>query len=176
MATRRKKAKAARKAAMKSDGLVTRRELAGLLSVHMQTVTKWEQEGLPIAERGRKGKPSRYREVDVRAWLQLREEAAKQPGAVNLIAERARKERAQAILAEQAYQIRMRDLLPREEVEKAWSAEVSAVRTKLLAWPATLADRLHRAATTDGVAGVEQALNDAVRDVLRELADPDRAA
>jgi hypothetical protein len=39
--------------------LVTRRELAARLGVHMQTVTKWEREGLPIAERGRRGRPSR---------------------------------------------------------------------------------------------------------------------
>lgn len=141
----------------------------------MMTITKHEREGMPIAQRGSRGRPSYYREVDVRAWLQLREEAAKQTGA-NPLQDRARKERAQAALAEQAFQIRMRDLLPRDEVEKLWAAEVDAVRTLLLSWSTTLADQLFRAATVDGIGGVERVLTDAVRDVLRELADPDRGA
>lgn len=153
--------------------LLTRRELAALLHVHMMTVTKWERDGLPVATRGRRGKPSRYREVVVRAWLQQREEAAKQPGsAFDLVKERSRRERAQAVLAEQAFSMRARDLLPREEVERAWAAEVAAVRAKLLAWPMTLADQVHRAAVLEGLPGVERVLHEAVRQALRELAEP----
>lgn len=152
--------------------LVTRRELAGSLGVHMQTVTKWEREGMPISAPGGKGRATRYSEADVRAWRRQREELAAKPGSegVDLIKERARKERAQAVLAEQAYSIRTRDLLPREEVEKGWAAVIGAVRTKLLALPATLSDQLARAAVTDGVAGVERVLQTAVSDALRELA------
>lgn len=153
--------------------LLTRRELSAILNVHMMTVTKWERDGLPVAQRGRRGKPSLYRETAVRAWLQQREQAAAQPGtATDLAIERARRERAQAILAEQAFSIRARDLLPREDVERVWAAEVSAVRAKLLAWPTTLADQVHRVAVLEGLAGVERVLNDSVRQVLRELADP----
>lgn len=155
---------------------LTRRELAERLGVHMQTLTKWEREGLPIAERGRKGKPSLYREVDVRAWLAAREEAAQTGGVVDVARERARKDRAQAVLAEQTYQIRAKELLPRVDVEKTWAAEVSAVRTRLLSWSTTIADRVHRAGTLHGVAGVERELRDATEDVLRELANPGRVA
>jgi phage terminase Nu1 subunit (DNA packaging protein) len=154
-----------------SASLLTRRELAALLDVHMQTVTKWEQDGLPIAERGRKGKPSLYREADVRAWLQAREEAAKVPGApLDVAQERARKEHWQALLAEQTHRARERELLPRVEVEKEQGALVAAIRTKLLALPTTYSDRLGRAFTLDGLPGLERAFDDAVRDVLRELA------
>jgi len=62
----------------------------------------------------------------------------------------------------------------REAVEKTWAAEVAAVRTKLLSWSTTLADKLHRVATTAGVPGIERVLEEATRDVLRELADPER--
>lgn len=159
------------------DGVrLTRRELAERLGLHMQTITGYERDGMPISERGRKGKPSLYSEVDVRAWLAAREEAAQTGGVVDVARERARKDRAQAILAEQTYQIRAKELLPRVDVEKAWSAETSAVRTKLLSWPTTIADKVHRAGTLNGVAGVEAALRDAVEDVLRELADPNRVA
>jgi phage terminase Nu1 subunit (DNA packaging protein) len=154
--------------------LLTRRQLASALGVHMQTITKWEQEGMPVAQRGSRGRASHYDELEARAWKQLRDEAAKQPGAVNLVAERARRERAQAALAEQSYQIRMRDLLPREEVEKVWAAEVVAVRTTLLTWSTSLADALHRVALTEGPSGIERELQEAVRNVLRELSSPDR--
>ena len=152
--------------------LLTRRELAGALNVHMMTVTKWERDGLPVAVHGRRGRPSRYREVDVRAWLQQREEAAKTTGNLDVAQERARKERAQAILAEQTYSIRARQLIPREEVERTWFAEVTAVRAKLLAWPTTHADQIARAVTLEGLPGVERLLNELVRQLLRELAEP----
>lgn len=51
-----------------SEKLVTRRELAEKHSVHMQTITKWEREGMPVAERGPKGATV----ADVRAWLKAR--------------------------------------------------------------------------------------------------------
>jgi phage terminase Nu1 subunit (DNA packaging protein) len=154
--------------------LPTRRELAKLLDVHPQTVVKWEQSGMPIAAPGRKGKATRYRETDVRQWLAARESAAKESGVVDLARDRSRKERAQAILAEQAFSLRARNLLPRDEVEKAWGTEVAAVRTKLLSWPTTLAARVHRVATLEGEPGVERVLQEAVLDVLRELSDARR--
>lgn len=156
------------------DALVTRRDLAKRLDVHMQTVCKWEQDGMPIAQRGRAGKPSLYDELAVRAWLEAREVAAKTSGTVDVARERAMKERAQAELARQTYQMRQRELVPRVEVERVWSSEVAAVRTKLLAIPQAYADRVHRAATLEGLIGVEQVLKDAVVDALRELSDPER--
>lgn len=64
-------------------------------------------------------------------------------------------------------------LLPVDEVRRVWSAHIAAVRTKLLALPVTLADKVHRTATLEGAGGVERALNVAVRDVLTELATGD---
>lgn len=160
--------------------LLTRRVLAAVLGVHMQTVFKWERDGLPLAVRGRKGKPSKYREADARAWIQAREDAAKKSGTVDVAQERARKERAQAVLAEQTYEARARELLPRVEVQKAWEAEVVAVRNKLFAWSATIADKLFRVATLEGLPGVENVLNEEIREVLRQLSggedDPPAAA
>lgn len=157
------------------DGtLLTRRELADRLHVHMQTVTKWEREGMPIAERGRKGRASRYREEDVRAWLDAREAAAKQSGHVDVTQERARKERAQAVLAEQLAATRARHLLPADEVARVWSAEVAAVRSIILASYTSQADKIHRIATLEGVGGVEAVLKELAHEVLRQLADPER--
>jgi P27 family predicted phage terminase small subunit len=166
-------AKEARASARGSSRLMTRWELAALFGHHRQTVTKWERDGLPVAVRGRKGKPSKYRERDVRAWLQQREEAAKQPGSVFDVAkEKAGLAREQADLTRQTRLARARDLLPRDEVERIWTAEIAAVRAKLLAWPMTLADQVHRVAVLEGLPGVERVLQEAVRQVLRELAEP----
>lgn len=154
--------------------LLTRRELADRFHVHMQTVTKWEREGMPIAERGRKGRASRYREEDVRDWLSAREQAAKTSGHVDVAQERARKERAQAVLAEQLAATRARLLLSADEVARVWSGEVAAVRSIILASYTSQADKIHRIATLEGVGGVEAALKELAHEVLRQLADPDR--
>ena len=149
--------------------LVTRRELAAKFDVVMMTITKWEREGMPITERGRRGKPSRYSVPAVAAWLDQREEAARIGTSLDLVQERARKERAQAILAEQTVAIRAGELVPRAETERVWIAEIVAVRAKLLAWPATLSNQLHRERIRDGAAGLERVLKIAVDEVLLEL-------
>lgn len=142
----------------------------------MQTVTKWEADGLPLLERGRKGKPSYYDLEAVRDWVGKRDDAARTNGTVDVAQERARRERAQATLAEQTFQMRSLELLPRVEVERAWEAEVIAVRTKLLSIAPTYAERVYQAAMSDGIGGVERLLTESVNDVLRELADVDEAA
>ena len=142
----------------------------------MQTVTKWEADGLPVLERGRKGKPSFYDLEAVRDWVGKRDDAAKKNGTVDVAQERARRERAQAVLAEQTFQMRSRELLPRVEVERVWESEVIAVRTKLLQIPPTFAERVYQAAVSEGIGGVERILMESVHDVLRELTDVEEAA
>jgi len=149
---------------------LTRVELARALGCNPRTIPKWQEEGLPVALRGRGGRPSRYDETEVRAWLGARAEVAKGEGSLDWSQERARKEHWQALLAEQLHKARERELLPRTEVEKAWGGEVAAVRAKLLAWRTTLSDRITRAATLEGERGVERVLDEAVREVLGELA------
>lgn len=157
-----------------APALLTRRELADRLGIHPATVTKWERAGMPTAKRSPRGRSSLFNESEVRSWRDATDAAARLAGgATDLQADRARRERAQAALAEQALEIRARELLPAAEVELLWSREVAAVRAKLLALPLTLADRVHRAAT-EGVVAVEQVLADAVRDALREFAESDR--
>lgn len=155
---------------------LTRKELAKLLGCDARTVSKWQEEGLPVAVRGRGGRPSRYDEAQVQAWIAVRTEAGKREGALDWSQERALKEHWQAQLSEQLHAARARDLLPRVEVEKEWSAFVTAIRSKLLSWAATLTDRLDRARTLHGLPGMERAIDEAVRDVLRELAGEQAAS
>jgi hypothetical protein len=156
--------------------LVTRKELAKRLGVHPITITKWEGEGLPVERRGRAGKPSLYREDAVLVWHTHREQGREHATAkADPFAARARRETAQAALAEQAYRMRERDLLPRHEVETTWAAEVARVKAAILAWRSTLADPLCRAAVTHGVAAVEQLLDKETAHLLAELSAPPHA-
>jgi len=164
-----KTTRARKRSAPSVRGLVTRRELAKRLGCNARTIAKWIEEGLPVAKRGRGGRPSKYDEAAVRAWIEVREEAARS-NAPDLMASRARKELAQAVEAEQRVAIRAGKLIPIEEVDRIWSGQVAAVRARLLAWPTALADRLHRVAALEGAAGVERVLQEIVYDALRELA------
>lgn len=158
----------------KPGKLLTRAELAKALDVNAQTITKWVGAGMPVERKGRRaGQNHQYREADVRAWLEERE-AANHGEAIDLTQARTRKELAMAILNELKAAEMKRDLLPREDVEMQSAAEKAAVKAKLLAWSTTLADALHRAAARHGVAGIERLLNHEVREVLSELADPER--
>lgn len=160
--------------AQQQEPLLGRKELAALLGVHAQTVVKWMADGCPVAEPGRAGVAHKYRESEVRAWLQLREDSAERGGTVDLAKARAEREHWQAKLNEQKYKQLQRELLPAEEVEAAWRAEVTAIRAQLLAIPITVADRIHRAAVLEGVTGVERVLDEVIRKALAELADPER--
>ena len=149
--------------------LVTRLELARRLRCDPRTICKWQEEGLPVARRGRGGRASLYDVPTVRAWRRLREAAAaKEPA---LAASRARQANAQAAESEQRVATRARQLIAIEDVERIWSDQVIAVRARALALPAALADRLLRIGVTEGAAGIERLLQAAVDEMLRELAD-----
>jgi phage terminase Nu1 subunit (DNA packaging protein) len=154
----------------KPKAMLTRQELAGAIGVHPDTVAGWAaDEDMPVAQRGRGGKPSLYDLGAVLAWRKAREEAER-AGPLDPVQEKARRDHWQATLAEQTWRVRNGKLLAAEEVEKAWLSEVAAVRAKLLAVPTTYADRVFRAGTLDGVGGVERLLKEAVHGALRELA------
>lgn len=148
-------------------GLLTRRELAERFCVSPETTFKWERSGMPCALSDGPGKPSFFRESDVRAWMAKRSEQAGTVG--NGLDPREQKELWQARLAEQQHQLRSRELVFVSDVEKVWSAEVYAIRAVLLNLPVAFADRVYRAAMDSGAAGVEAVLKSAVYEALREL-------
>jgi phage terminase Nu1 subunit (DNA packaging protein) len=153
-------------------GWLTRRQLAPRLGVHPESIVRWEREGMPCKRPGRHGRPSWFSEREVRAWLAAREAAVQTAGPVDLMRERARREKAQAVLAEQLFQARARALLPADEVEKKWTQEIAGAKAILLASYTQGADKVFHAATTDGLRGVERELQAIVFAALRELAGP----
>lgn len=153
---------------MNDAKLMTRVELARALRKNPQSVTKWLAEGMPVAKRGKGGRASLFDPEAVGAWLEARNTVVSD-GPVDVARERARKERAQAILAEQLAASRARELLPVAEVERVWSAERDAIRTAVLTLPSQ-APRVFRVGTLDGEPGVEKALKEIAHEILRELA------
>lgn len=149
----------------------TRAQVAAAEGVHPDTVTKWKNRGCPIARRGRRGVPDHYDIGVVRAWrVSVESKPSDNAGVVDLARERSRKERAQALLAEQKYAERAGQLLEAEDVRVTWAGHVVAVRAKLLAIPQALTARVCRAYTTGGEIAVERVLEDAMHEALEELA------
>ena len=170
---RSKQIRARPEAKPKEVKLLTRQELAAAIGKHPDTIAAWvSEEGMPVADRGRGGRASKYDLQAVLAWLSAREEAQR-AGPLDPVQEKARRDHWQATLAEQTYRVRKGKLLDADEVERAWAAEVAAVRAKLLSVPTTYADKIFRAATLageGGVGAVERLLRDAVHSALHELA------
>ena len=147
--------------------LVPKPVLARVFHVAPGTIDKWLDESppLPRVYAGARGKPGLYLIPDCVAWFVARTEAKHGGPGLNPVEERAKKERAQKNLAEQTFKVRSRELLPVGEVERGLTAVVVAIKARLLAWQQTLADRIHRAATLEGLPGVEAILHEAVREV-----------
>lgn len=157
---------------MPDPSLLDRKALAAAFGTHRQTIVKWEQAGMPIAERGRRGRPSRYALPAVVAWFVARELAARgvdgaalDPTAERALLDRRRREEVEARLA------RTRgEWLLRTDFQRVLGKAVTEIRAKLLAAPRAWALALTKAATERGPAGVEQALMARVREILEALA------
>jgi len=131
---------------------------------------------MPVAERGRGGRSSKYNLEECQAWQKARNATAVSGSTPfsEVNRERARKERAQAQLAEQAFLIKAGELLPLDAVEKRWSAEIVALRAKLLAWKRSqVAEQLFRTALVDGQGAFDDLLSEAIDELLRDLSVPD---
>lgn len=152
---------------------IGRREAAEILEVHVDTVSKMLREGLEVAVVHRAGKKGAL--VLSRRAVEAWDAARRAPDGLDPRQERARRDRAAADLAELKLRVQRGELLEVADVEATWSAHIAAVRPKLLAWPATLTDRLYRAAR-QGAGAVELELDRAVREVLEELAAGDLEA
>jgi phage terminase Nu1 subunit (DNA packaging protein) len=150
------------------ERLLTRTEVAAVVGCHLRTLQKWQRLGCPVAFEAR-GKPSLFRERDVRAWL-ARYQGKLKASRAELDEARARKDRAMAQVARLTFEHRAGNLLPCEDVERPWSAQLIAVRALLLASPSTHADAVLHAALTEGRLGVERTLAGIAREVIREIA------
>jgi phage terminase Nu1 subunit (DNA packaging protein) len=161
---------AARAAEALADRLWTRWELAVLLGQHPQTIVKWERDGMPIAVRGSRGLPSKYRLADVWRWALEKARGGATSGELSLSGERARLAEVQRAEAELRVQTRKGELLERADVAKVWGEQITNAKTELRGIPHAVADRCVQVARTDGASGVERVLAQVIDDALRGLA------
>jgi len=123
--------------------LFTRRGLASAFDVHMQTVTGWEQDGMPIALRGARGRPSMYRLKDCIEWKTTRDvQALGGAGELSPQAERALLDRRRREELEIKIRVRRGELVEAAEVERDFEDMASAVKARLRRIPDAVADRV----------------------------------
>jgi phage terminase Nu1 subunit (DNA packaging protein) len=170
---------------MSSQTFITKADVAAALNVDVRTVTKWQADPadpLPIAVRGKRGKPHRYDIAAVFAWgfrRRLAELQISDDGEVyDFEAERARltHEQADKVGLEVA-QLRG-ELLPTRAVLQTWQLAVTNMRAKILALPTKAAHAVQAAEdlgeirdvlTTVCYEALEELATDGIPDDVREL-------
>lgn len=154
-------------------GSFTRRQLAEAFRVHIQTVTGWEQDGLPVETRGGPGRPSFYSLPDCVQWRIERELLARgvggEAGAISPQNERAMLDRKRREELELRMQKQRGELVSVDEAARDFADVANAVKSRLRRIPDAVADRL-LAATADGPSAVKTMLLAEIDEALRELA------
>lgn len=106
---------------------VNRVDLARLLGVYVDRVTKYVGEGMPVAKAGGRGKESEFDAVECLAWWRAR----RAPGTTEQ--ERTRYFKASADKIEQEVRKRAGELIEDTEVDQRWAGMVAAMRERMLA-------------------------------------------
>lgn len=148
-------------------GLFTRRGLAAAFDVHMQTVTGWEHDGMPVALRGARGRPSMYRLKDCIEWKTTRDiQALGGNGELSPQAERALLDRRRREDLELKIRERKGELVEVADVEREFADCAAAVKARLRRIPDAVADRV---LTAGGPHQVKAMLLAEIDDALLEL-------
>lgn len=158
----------------KPPRLLSRAAIAAAFDVTPLRITKWTADGMPVVDRGARGRESRYDLRAVVSWYIERELQARgvvgDGEAIDLATERAQLARVHRTLATIKVEAEEKRLLPVEEVRRVVGGAFHAVRVRLLALGRTVAERCHVAAS-QGAAAVQVVIDDAVHEALSELAE-----
>ncbi len=129
---------------VKTKGLiVTRTELADIFGVAMTTVDNWVRRGLPVIQRGTKGKAWQFNTSDVASWLERR--AIERTETEDFGDEKALRRRK---LAAEAQKIELElarargDLVPLNQLERALANTFAELKTNLRTVPSRVATSL----------------------------------
>jgi phage terminase Nu1 subunit (DNA packaging protein) len=153
---------------LEPEELMTRDAIARLIGRVPSTITKLAIDGvLPVETGGGPGRQALFKPSAVVA-AHIRAIEARYAGheGLNPANERARRDHHQALLAEQLHKKRSGEMLLTEDVGRAWSSIVLAIRSALLRLPRSVAAACAAAATPDEV---ERLLTAEVRTMLTEL-------
>ena len=146
-----------------------RSELAIVFGVSETTITKWTKDGMP-REQAKGTAGSVYSTGDCIRWFANREKSklvASVDGSIfDLNTERARLAHHQANKTALEEKVLNGELIPAEEIKKAWGDAVMASRSKFLALPGKLAKV---AINAESVKEVEREADRLVREALEEI-------
>jgi phage terminase Nu1 subunit (DNA packaging protein) len=144
-------------------------QLAEAFGVARSAVTAWVRRGCPHQKRGRQ-----YVFVlrDVLAWKEEQRRLAAED--LELTQERARLARAQTEKTELEVRRLKGELIPRQEVERAWGNMIAAFRARMVAIPTKLAPRVSGATPVEAKALLEEAIHEALAELAagRAPAEP----
>lgn len=155
-----------------SSGLFTRRGLAQAFGVHMQTVTGWEQEGMPIELRGTRGRPTLYRLKDCIAWRiekELRARGAAETSRLSPQEQRALLDEKRREELDLRIRLRRGELIEVDEAARDLANVAGATKARLRRIPAAIAERVVATAQS-GPSAVKSLLLAEIDGALRELA------
>lgn len=113
--------------------IVNQDQLAKILGLNRKTITFWQREGLPVALETENGLANQYDTEAVIAWYVAREVAKAAHES-----EKDRLARLQGDKLEMELAQMRGTLIPADQIEPAWAAQVLACRQLLLALPARL--------------------------------------
>jgi phage terminase Nu1 subunit (DNA packaging protein) len=156
--------------------LLGRTQLALAFGVTPLRITKWAADGMPVVDRGGRGRQSRYDLAAVVDWRVRTQVQAITGGAgadgepLNLGQERAALAQVQRQRIAMDIKAKEGDLLPADEVRRVVGGAFHAVRARLLALGQSVAERCAVASQT-GTAAVQAVIDDAVHEALAELAE-----
>lgn len=138
-----------------------------MFGVAPKTIVEWQEQGMPIAERGRPGVPSLYDSRACIDWYLQRE-----MNKANVETPRDRLARLQADEVELKLAERRGQLVPADQIEPMWTALVTAAKNHLRAEPDRLAHLLEHA---EGVDAKRDMISETFDEFLRKLSkfDPE---
>lgn len=149
--------------------IVNKKTLAEFLGVTEETLTQWQNQGMPILLKrlGRSG--SQYDTKAVIDWMEATRNSDSPPTDYNT--ERTRKVKLEAdILSLEKAQLQGR-LIPAEKAEQAWSTMAAAFRAKMLSIPSRCAIQIIGLSVIES----EKILRDLINEALAELSESDLA-
>jgi len=141
--------------------IIGQEQIADVLGVAPKTIVEWQEQGMPIAQRGGPGVPSEYISQDCIRWWHEREMRRAQ-----VEGPRDRLARLQADAVEMDNAVKRGTLIPAEQLEPRLRAVFVAFREHLLDLRRVLAPQLVGRTAPD----VEQLLEAAHAEALARLA------
>ena len=149
--------------------LVNRAELARLFDVSLTTVDSWRRRGLPVEERGGRGRALKFSLPAAIAW-RLEQEAGEESSEAVISFEEARTAKmiAEAELARIELQKRRGEIVELDVVAEIVESDYGVVRSKVLGLAVKIAAEVIAAGTPARARGI---IERETRELLEELAD-----